>query len=73
MSKRKTVSFLVVGYICTAILSATAMRAYDDYVNEQIFGVVAKYFVKSEFTINQLYKICKEYEKIIKRCKCADI
>jgi hypothetical protein len=48
-------------------------RYYNERENEKVFTAMAKYMDQAEYTIQQLYDIAKSYEKIIKRCKCAQI
>jgi len=68
-------SDVIWGAICIIMMTLCLVgsRIYNDVTNEKVYRAMANYMNKAEYTIDQLYNLAKEYEEIIKRCKCTQI
>ena len=68
-------SDVIWGAICIIMMTLCLVgsRIYNEVANERVYRAMASYMNRTDSALIQLYDLAKEYEAIIKRCKCTQI
>lgn len=68
-NKRERVWLIIC--VIIALVSMLGTRYYMIRQNAKVYKAMANYMDRTEYALIQLYDLAKEYEEVIKRCKCT--